>query len=223
MKTRIVTLLLIAETLALSAQKKNAEKDALYYIKEAYSYRNKADKAHTIKYLKLFESHLSGNLKPESVSDSISYYYANTVAFLMSYLGNLERENPGESINWETVYTYQIKQAERGNANAQANVENLYYYKKDYIKAAKWYRKAAERGDANSQFFLGRMYRQGNGITKDNVEAAKWYLQNRDMHLPKRIWAFCIVRAMVLHKIKRKHYAGIANLQNRENLWGKII
>ena len=174
MKTRIVTLLLIAETLALSAQKKNVEKDALYYIKEAYSYRNEADKAHTIKCLKLFESHLSGNIKPESVSDSISYYYANTVAFLMSYLGNLGRENPGESINWETVYTYQIKQAERGNANAQANVGNLYYYKKDYIKAAIWYRKAAEQGDANSQFFLGMMYRQGNGITKDNVEAAKW-------------------------------------------------
>ena len=58
------------------------------------------------------------------------------------------------------------------------------------------------------------MWRRPNGITR---------LQNRDMHLPKRIWAFCIVRAMVLHKIKRKHYAGIANLQNRENLWGKII
>ena len=122
----------------------------------------------------------SGNLKPESVSDSTSYYYANTVASLISYLDNLERESPGESINWKTIYAYQIKQAERGNTNAQANVENLYYYKKDYVRAAKWYRKAAEQGNANSQFFLGWMYRQGYGITKNNIEAIKWYRKSAE-------------------------------------------
>lgn len=175
MRRKIITLLLLAETFVLSAQNTAVEKEALYYIRDAYNHRNEVDKTHAIKQLKAFESYLSGNLKPENVSDSTSYYYANTVASLISYLDNSERESPGESINWETVYTYQIKQAERGNINAQANVGNLYYYKKDYVKAAEWYRKAAEQGNANSQFFLGWMYRQGYGITKNNVEAAKWY------------------------------------------------
>jgi hypothetical protein len=33
----------------------------------------------------------------------------------------------------------------------------------------------AEKGDAESQFRLGRMYDEGDGITKDLSEAVKWY------------------------------------------------
>ena len=75
------------------------------------------DKTYVAKCLKLLESCLFKNIKPESVSGSISYY-SNTVASLMFYLDDLERENSSESVNWKTVYTYQIKQAERGDANA---------------------------------------------------------------------------------------------------------
>lgn len=45
----------------------------------------------------------------------------------------------------------------------------------DYAEAAKWYRKAAERGDADSQFALGLMYENGDGVPEDYAEAAKWY------------------------------------------------
>ena len=37
----------------------------------------------------------------------------------------------------------------------------------------KWYRKAAEQGDASGQLQLGRMYYHGEGVPEDKVEAVK--------------------------------------------------
>ena len=45
----------------------------------------------------------------------------------------------------------------------------------DYAEAVKWYRKAAEQGNANAQCNLGYMYENGYGVTKDYAEAVKWY------------------------------------------------
>ena len=39
----------------------------------------------------------------------------------------------------------------------------------------KWYRKAAEQGDALAQYNLGGMYDEGQGVPQNDVEAAKWY------------------------------------------------
>ena len=37
------------------------------------------------------------------------------------------------------------------------------------------YRKAAEQGHAPAQFNLGDMYRDGEGVPQDDVEAFKWF------------------------------------------------
>ena len=39
----------------------------------------------------------------------------------------------------------------------------------------KWYRKAAEQGDAKAQYNLGNCYYFGNGVTENEQEAVKWY------------------------------------------------
>ena len=41
-------------------------------------------------------------------------------------------------------------------------------------EAAKWFRKAAEQGHAESQFDLGLLYTNGEGVDKDHKEAVKW-------------------------------------------------
>ena len=46
---------------------------------------------------------------------------------------------------------------------------------KDYAKAVKYYRIAADRGNVDAQFELGLMYNLGDGIKRDVVEAVKWY------------------------------------------------
>ena len=45
----------------------------------------------------------------------------------------------------------------------------------DYAQAAKWFRLAADQGNADAQFHLGLMYYFGEGVSQDDVEAAKWY------------------------------------------------
>lgn len=44
-----------------------------------------------------------------------------------------------------------------------------------YEDAAAWFRKAAEKGDGDAQFLLGRMYYDGNSIAVDYVEALMWF------------------------------------------------
>jgi TPR repeat protein len=45
---------------------------------------------------------------------------------------------------------------------------------KDMTEAARWYRKAAEAGDAEAALALGRMLRDGDGIESNSAEAARW-------------------------------------------------
>jgi uncharacterized protein len=49
------------------------------------------------------------------------------------------------------------------------------YRRGDYTEAAKFYRKAAEQGNATAQVLLGGMYKMGRGVIEDDTEAAKWY------------------------------------------------
>jgi uncharacterized protein len=44
-------------------------------------------------------------------------------------------------------------------------------------------RKAAEQGSVESQFNLGLMYSEGNGVTRDYAEAAKWFRKAADQGL----------------------------------------
>ena len=45
----------------------------------------------------------------------------------------------------------------------------------NYDEAAKWHKKAAEKGHALSQVNLGLYYQVGIGVSQSNQEAAKWY------------------------------------------------
>ena len=44
----------------------------------------------------------------------------------------------------------------------------------DYVQAAKWYRLAADQGNATAQSNLGGMYASGQGVPKDYVLAYMW-------------------------------------------------
>ena len=41
--------------------------------------------------------------------------------------------------------------------------------------AAIWFRRAAEQGDAIAQLNLGELYESGRGVSRDRVEAWRWY------------------------------------------------
>jgi localization factor PodJL len=53
--------------------------------------------------------------------------------------------------------------------------------KPDYQMAARWFRKAADYGVADSQYNLGILYARGIGVEADLSEAYKWFaLASRD-------------------------------------------
>ncbi len=52
---------------------------------------------------------------------------------------------------------------------------NAAYQRGDYATALRLWRPLAEQGDAGAQYNLGLMYREGQGVSQDDAEAAKWY------------------------------------------------
>jgi len=55
---------------------------------------------------------------------------------------------------------------------------------KNEAEAVRWYRMAADQGDAAAQNNLGTMYREGRGTTLDHGAALEWYRKaaDRAMH-----------------------------------------
>ena len=45
----------------------------------------------------------------------------------------------------------------------------------DDAEAVRWYRLAAEQGDANAQYNLGVRYGAGEGVPPDDAEAVRWF------------------------------------------------
>ena len=50
----------------------------------------------------------------------------------------------------------------------------------DFKEAVKWFRLAAEQGDAFAQFKLGGMYLMGKGVPQDSEAARKWMKLSTD-------------------------------------------
>ena len=67
---------------------------------------------------------------------------------------------------------------------AQFNLGLMYHngqgVPQDYREAVRWYRMAADQGDADAQFNLGVMYDNGRGVPQDYAEAVRWYRKAAD-------------------------------------------
>lgn len=70
--------------------------------------------------------------------------------------------------------------ANAGDRSAMRALAQAYYagqdgVEQDFTKAADWYRKLAQSGDAGAQTSLGLMYARGYGVTKNLAEAHRWW------------------------------------------------
>ena len=62
----------------------------------------------------------------------------------------------------------------------------------DDAEAVKWYRKAAEQGNADAQNWLGWMYQNGKGVPPDDAEAVEWYRKAAEQGVrggPEQPWS----------------------------------
>lgn len=79
---------------------------------------------------------------------------------------------------------YELYQKIPDNTSAQVRIGYMYEagqgVNQDYAEAFRWYRRAAEQGEAIGQNNLGNMYSDGKGVTKDYAESAKWFKKSAD-------------------------------------------
>ena len=76
-----------------------------------------------------------------------------------------------------------VQKALKGDATSQFLVGLGYEMTGEVVnfeEAAKWFRKAADQGDANAQDVLGATYAEGLGVAQDHAEAVKWYRKAAD-------------------------------------------
>jgi len=52
--------------------------------------------------------------------------------------------------------------------------------KQDYVAAMRWYRKAADQGNALAQVAVGNLYGMAQGVAQDYGEALRWYRKAAD-------------------------------------------
>lgn len=92
-----------------------------------------------------------------------------------SGLGNLYVGGYGVARDEAAAMAWFRKAAEQGDARGQFGLGSLHYARREYGPAASWYRRAAEQGDAVAQIRLGRLYADGVGVARDDVQAFKWF------------------------------------------------
>lgn len=103
------------------------------------------------------------------------------------YLGEMYHEGYGASRDDQVAARWFLKAAQQGDGVAQRRLAGLYLHygnactplnlKEDnpyFQEAVRWYREAARQGSASAQDLLGRMYRGGMGVKKDEKIADEW-------------------------------------------------
>src|SRR6202030_165494 len=78
-------------------------------------------------------------------------------------LGTLYEKGLSVQKDVDIARRYYLQAAERGNRGP------------NYTNASLWFRKAADRGVADSQFNLGILYARGIGVEQNLAESFKWF------------------------------------------------
>lgn len=118
-------------------------------------------------------------LNDNSISNNLPYYTSD----------NLPN---GSCADEETEIDYNISDDSATDPDSQNQLGENYYYgqngkQQDYNKAARWYRKAADRGHMLAQYNLAFCYDRGYGVPALPVEAAKWYKKAAEQgHAPSQ-------------------------------------
>ena len=95
--------------------------------------------------------------------------FASVAAMLAVIIGGLV---------WYSVETFNLMQS--NDFMTQYNFGVIYYKKRDYIRAAEWFEKAAANNYFDAQNQLGSMYQQGLGVEKNYAKAMEWYRKAAD-------------------------------------------
>jgi hypothetical protein len=106
----------------------------------------------------------------KSADQGDAYFQMNLGGIYEEGRGGIKQDS-AEALKWYL----KASANQRFSSAAQNAIANTYERERNYVEAAKWSRKSAERGDAVMQMHLGDYYRDGKGVNQDWAEAYFWY------------------------------------------------
>lgn len=93
----------------------------------------------------------------------------------------VEAKDTTKAITAQDTLAILTEKAKQGDLDAAYGIGCMYYngtngVKQDYVKAARWFSGAADKGHALSTTMLATCYRQGHGVDQDQDKAIKLYM-----------------------------------------------
>jgi TPR repeat protein len=88
---------------------------------------------------------------------------------------------------------YEVK-GNGGDGSAKRKKVAEAWFEQDETLATQWFLRAAIRGDVEGMMWLGKCYREGVGVDRDDMEAKKWFeaalvrLRDRDLQAAMMFW-----------------------------------
>jgi TPR repeat protein len=99
-------------------------------------------------------------------------------------LSEQEEQTSPNTVSLDTL----LENAQAGDQAAQFRVGGIYQHglqgEKNYLEAAKWYRRAGERGFAAAQNAMGFLHFKGLGLRRDPQQAAVWFRAAAEQGFP---------------------------------------
>ncbi len=102
---------------------------------------------------------------------------------LVALLFNIFLLKPQVFATEKKVVESLIVKANKGDITSQLELFSIYIQKEkasDYEEAARWCKMAAEAGNPDAQYNLGRLYYNGHGVKQSFEKAAFWYKRAAD-------------------------------------------
>lgn len=146
------------------------------YSEAARWYRKAADQGHTQAQYELGRLYAQGLGVSRDDTEAAKWY---RLAAEKEYtpaqhlLGHLYANGQGLEMTYLEVPEPPRNEPERASAGAALS-------RSDYAEAAKWWRKAADQGDAAAQSDLAWLYTNGRGVETNHFEAVKWYRKSAE-------------------------------------------
>lgn len=149
-------------------------------------YRKAAEQGHPQSQCKLGVMYVEGRGVPQDIQAGLDWLRQAAVqddAEAHSQLAKLYHSRSGTSEK-ENEATRLLKDAEQGDAEAQFQLGQLYNSshspvadrKASKTEALRWFRKAAEQGHTQAQYWAGLYYRHGlEVVAKDKAESDVWF------------------------------------------------
>jgi uncharacterized protein len=177
------------------------------YTEAVRWYRRAAEQGDAIAQTKLGLMYEEGKGVPKDYAEAVRWYRRAaeqgdaTAEFNLGLIyengKGVSRRDYVEAVRWYR------KAAEQGIAQAETNLGLIYAHDAfindfgqpetpdpdgrvptDYAEAIRWFRKAAEQGNAKAQFSLASKYHLGEEVTQDYGEAIRWYRKAAEQREP---------------------------------------